>query len=95
MLILPPFQGEGHGAQLLEAVHRFYCGLPKVQDITGEGLSLAFLPLAPHLALAQLGLPVHPRGSLHLRSRFGCSVSFSTEPKYFFCRAVNILCCHK
>uniref|UniRef100_A0A674PAL2 Histone acetyltransferase type B catalytic subunit n=1 Tax=Takifugu rubripes TaxID=31033 RepID=A0A674PAL2_TAKRU len=24
MLILPPFQGEGHGAQLLEAVHRFY-----------------------------------------------------------------------
>ena len=36
MLILPPFQGEGHGAQLLEAVHRFYCILPKVQDITGE-----------------------------------------------------------
>lgn len=41
MLILPPFQGEGHGAQLLEAVHRFYCGLPKVQDITGESLFLA------------------------------------------------------
>lgn len=35
MLILPPFQGEGHGAQLLETVHRFYCNLPKVQDITG------------------------------------------------------------
>ncbi|KAG7253034.1 hypothetical protein CRUP_004819, partial [Coryphaenoides rupestris] len=33
MLVLPPFQGEGHGAQLLEAVHRFYCTLPKVQDI--------------------------------------------------------------
>lgn len=44
MLILPPFQGEGHGAQLLEAVHRFYCGLPKVQDITGEkGFFCAFL----------------------------------------------------
>uniref|UniRef100_A0A7N6A763 Histone acetyltransferase type B catalytic subunit n=1 Tax=Anabas testudineus TaxID=64144 RepID=A0A7N6A763_ANATE len=28
MLILPPFQGEGHGAQLLEAVHRFYCNQP-------------------------------------------------------------------
>lgn len=42
MLILPPFQGEGHGAQLLEAVHRFYCGLPKVQDITGE--RFMFLP---------------------------------------------------
>uniref|UniRef100_H2MSH2 histone acetyltransferase n=1 Tax=Oryzias latipes TaxID=8090 RepID=H2MSH2_ORYLA len=42
MLILPPFQGEGHGAQLLEAVHRFYCSLPKVQDITGEHL---FIPL--------------------------------------------------
>uniref|UniRef100_A0A673FPB1 Histone acetyltransferase type B catalytic subunit n=1 Tax=Sinocyclocheilus rhinocerous TaxID=307959 RepID=A0A673FPB1_9TELE len=24
MLILPPFQGEGHGAQLLETVHRYY-----------------------------------------------------------------------
>lgn len=45
MLILPPFQGEGHGAQLLEAVHRFYCGLPKVQDITGEKGVLFFLKL--------------------------------------------------
>lgn len=43
MLILPPFQGEGHGAQLLEAVHRFYCSLPKVQDITGENLVFFFL----------------------------------------------------
>ena len=42
MLILPPFQGEGHGAQLLEAVHRFYCSLPKVQDITGEHLDCFF-----------------------------------------------------
>ncbi|XP_063069481.1 histone acetyltransferase type B catalytic subunit isoform X2 [Engraulis encrasicolus] len=36
MLVLPPFQGEGHGAQLLETVHRFYCNSPKVQDITAE-----------------------------------------------------------
>uniref|UniRef100_A0A4W4GTV0 Histone acetyltransferase type B catalytic subunit n=1 Tax=Electrophorus electricus TaxID=8005 RepID=A0A4W4GTV0_ELEEL len=36
MLVLPPFQGEGHGAQLLETVHRFYCNSPKVQDITGN-----------------------------------------------------------
>lgn len=42
MLILPPFQGEGHGAQLLEAVHRFYCGLPKVQDITGKNFFFFF-----------------------------------------------------
>ncbi|KAJ8282440.1 hypothetical protein COCON_G00049590 [Conger conger] len=41
MLILPPFQGEGHGAQLLEAVHRFYCTSPLVQDIT-EQLSFGF-----------------------------------------------------
>lgn len=34
-LILPPFQGEGHGAQLLETVHRYYCTSAKVQDITG------------------------------------------------------------
>lgn len=45
MLILPPFQGEGHGAQLLEAVHRFYCGLPKVQDITAEDPSESYVKL--------------------------------------------------
>uniref|UniRef100_A0A674P267 Histone acetyltransferase type B catalytic subunit n=1 Tax=Takifugu rubripes TaxID=31033 RepID=A0A674P267_TAKRU len=45
MLILPPFQGEGHGAQLLEAVHRFYCGLPKVQDITAEDPSENYVKL--------------------------------------------------
>ncbi|XP_046902903.1 histone acetyltransferase type B catalytic subunit isoform X1 [Hypomesus transpacificus] len=45
MLILPPFQGEGHGAQLLEAVHRFYCTLPKVQDITAEDPSDSYVTL--------------------------------------------------
>ncbi|KAM6987048.1 histone acetyltransferase type B catalytic subunit [Aplochiton taeniatus] len=45
MLILPPFQGEGHGAQLLEAVHRFYCTLPKVQDITAEDPSESYVKL--------------------------------------------------
>ncbi|NXX35007.1 HAT1 acetyltransferase, partial [Nicator chloris] len=34
MLILPPFQGEGHGAQLLETVHRYYMSSPTVLDIT-------------------------------------------------------------
>uniref|UniRef100_A0A8C4ZVX1 Histone acetyltransferase type B catalytic subunit n=1 Tax=Gadus morhua TaxID=8049 RepID=A0A8C4ZVX1_GADMO len=45
MLVLPPFQGEGHGAQLLEAVHRFYCTLPKVQDITAEDPSESYVKL--------------------------------------------------
>uniref|UniRef100_A0A671QEF4 Histone acetyltransferase type B catalytic subunit n=1 Tax=Sinocyclocheilus anshuiensis TaxID=1608454 RepID=A0A671QEF4_9TELE len=36
MLVLLPFQGEGHGAQLLETVHRYYCTSAKVQDITAE-----------------------------------------------------------
>jgi len=35
MLILPPFQGEGHGAQLLETIHRYYMSSPTVLDITG------------------------------------------------------------
>ena len=35
MLILTPFQGQGHGAQLLEAVHRYYIASPSVLDITG------------------------------------------------------------
>ncbi|XP_027020605.2 histone acetyltransferase type B catalytic subunit isoform X1 [Tachysurus fulvidraco] len=45
MLILPQFQGEGHGAQLLETVHRFYCNLPKVQDITAEDPSDNYVKL--------------------------------------------------
>ncbi|XP_052004632.1 histone acetyltransferase type B catalytic subunit [Xyrauchen texanus] len=45
MLILPPFQGEGHGAQLLETVHRYYCSSPKVQDITAENPSENFVKL--------------------------------------------------
>ncbi|KAJ8351995.1 hypothetical protein SKAU_G00234710 [Synaphobranchus kaupii] len=45
MLILPPFQGEGHGAQLLEAVHRFYCTSPLVQDITAEDPSENYVKL--------------------------------------------------
>uniref|UniRef100_A0A8C9QNU4 Histone acetyltransferase type B catalytic subunit n=1 Tax=Scleropages formosus TaxID=113540 RepID=A0A8C9QNU4_SCLFO len=45
MLVLPPFQGEGHGAQLLEAVHRFYCTFPLVQDITAEDPSENYVKL--------------------------------------------------
>ncbi|XP_051998789.1 histone acetyltransferase type B catalytic subunit-like [Xyrauchen texanus] len=45
MLILPPFQGEGHGAQLLETVHRYYCSSPRVQDITAENPSENYVKL--------------------------------------------------
>ncbi|KAK7939563.1 hypothetical protein WMY93_002889 [Mugilogobius chulae] len=53
MLILPPYQGEGHGAQLLEAVHRFYCNVPKVQDITAEDPSENYVKLRDYV-LAKL-----------------------------------------
>uniref|UniRef100_A0A674CWR3 Histone acetyltransferase type B catalytic subunit n=1 Tax=Salmo trutta TaxID=8032 RepID=A0A674CWR3_SALTR len=49
MLILPPFQGEGHGAQLLEAVHMFYCNLHKVQDITAEDPSESYVKLRDYV----------------------------------------------
>uniref|UniRef100_A0A8C6UAU6 Histone acetyltransferase type B catalytic subunit n=1 Tax=Neogobius melanostomus TaxID=47308 RepID=A0A8C6UAU6_9GOBI len=49
MIVLPPFQGEGHGAQLLEAVHRFYCSLPKVQDITAEDPSENYVKLRDYV----------------------------------------------
>ncbi|MBN3284877.1 HAT1 acetyltransferase, partial [Polyodon spathula] len=45
MLILPPFQGEGHGAQLLEAIHRYYLTDPKVLDITAEDPSESYIKL--------------------------------------------------
>ncbi|XP_040418437.1 histone acetyltransferase type B catalytic subunit [Cygnus olor] len=45
MLILPPFQGEGHGAQLLETVHRYYMSSPTVLDITAEDPSENYIKL--------------------------------------------------
>uniref|UniRef100_A0A3B3XYT9 Histone acetyltransferase type B catalytic subunit n=1 Tax=Poecilia mexicana TaxID=48701 RepID=A0A3B3XYT9_9TELE len=67
MLILPPFQGEGHGAQLLEAVHRFYCSLPKVQDITAEDPSENYVKLRDYV-LTKLcqNLPSFDADKLHL-----------------------------
>ncbi|KAM8857159.1 histone acetyltransferase type B catalytic subunit [Synchiropus picturatus] len=66
MLILPPFQGEGHGAQLLEAIHRFYCGFPKVQDITAEDPSENYVKLRDFV-LSKLcqGLPSFAEDKLH------------------------------
>ncbi|KAM4697531.1 histone acetyltransferase type B catalytic subunit isoform 2-T2 [Rhinophrynus dorsalis] len=45
MLILPPFQGEGHGAQLLETVHRYYISSPQILDVTAEDPSENFVRL--------------------------------------------------
>lgn len=45
MLVLPPFQGEGHGAQLMETVQRFYTTKPSILDITAEEPSEDFVKL--------------------------------------------------
>ncbi|XP_045223197.1 histone acetyltransferase type B catalytic subunit isoform X2 [Macaca fascicularis] len=45
MLILTPFQGQGHGAQLLETVHRYYTEFPTVLDITAEDPSKSYVKL--------------------------------------------------
>ncbi|KAM8934620.1 histone acetyltransferase type B catalytic subunit [Pelodytes ibericus] len=49
MLILPPFQGEGHGAQLLETVHRYYISTPNILDITAEDPSENFVRLRDYV----------------------------------------------
>lgn len=69
MLILPPFQGEGHGAQLLEAVHRFYCSLPKVQDITAEDPSESYVKLRDYV-LTKLCQSLPPFASEKLQLGF-------------------------
>uniref|UniRef100_A0A4W3IWL7 Histone acetyltransferase type B catalytic subunit n=1 Tax=Callorhinchus milii TaxID=7868 RepID=A0A4W3IWL7_CALMI len=45
MLVLPPFQGEGHGAQLMETVQKFYTAMPSVLDVTAEEPSEDFVKL--------------------------------------------------
>ncbi|CAH2305754.1 histone acetyltransferase type B catalytic subunit [Pelobates cultripes] len=49
MLILPPFQGEGHGAQLLETVHRYYISSPNILDMTAEDPSENFVRLRDYV----------------------------------------------
>ncbi|XP_061548103.1 histone acetyltransferase type B catalytic subunit isoform X1 [Phycodurus eques] len=67
MLVLPPFQGEGHGAQLLEAVHRFYSSVPKVQDITAEDPSESYVKLRDYVLVKLCqGLPSFAEDKLHL-----------------------------
>ncbi|XP_061736024.1 histone acetyltransferase type B catalytic subunit isoform X1 [Nerophis ophidion] len=67
MLILPPFQGEGHGAHILEAVHRFYCGMPKVQDITAEDPSENYVKLRDYVLVKLCqDLPPFAEDKLHL-----------------------------
>lgn len=45
MLILPPFQKQGHGVQLLQTVDKFYIKDPQVLDITVEDPSYDFMRL--------------------------------------------------
>uniref|UniRef100_A0A8C4Q9X8 Histone acetyltransferase type B catalytic subunit n=1 Tax=Eptatretus burgeri TaxID=7764 RepID=A0A8C4Q9X8_EPTBU len=45
MLVLPPFQGQTHGAHLLEAVHKFFIADADVLDITAEDPSESFTRL--------------------------------------------------
>jgi histone acetyltransferase 1 len=42
MLILPPYQRQGLGAQLLQAVYRHYCTDARICDITVEDPSENF-----------------------------------------------------
>lgn len=49
MLILPPFQKQGHGAQLLLTVDKFYVQDPQVLDITVEDPSYDFMRLRDYV----------------------------------------------
>jgi len=49
MVILPPFQKKGHGAQLLQTVDRFYIKDPQVLDMTVEEPSYDFVRLRDYI----------------------------------------------
>jgi len=49
MLILPPFQRQGHGVEMLQTVDRFYIKDPQVLDITVEEPSYDFLRLRDYV----------------------------------------------
>uniref|UniRef100_A0A8D1E759 Histone acetyltransferase type B catalytic subunit n=1 Tax=Sus scrofa TaxID=9823 RepID=A0A8D1E759_PIG len=65
MLILTPFQGQGHGAQLLETVHRYYIASPSVLDITAEDPSKSYVKLRDFVLVKFCqGLPCFSREKL-------------------------------
>lgn len=49
MLILPPFQRQGHGVEMLQTVDRFYIKDPQVLDITVEEPSYDFIRLRDYV----------------------------------------------
>lgn len=49
MLVLPPFQRNGVGLQLLDKIYRYYISQPRVVDITG--LFYILLNTVEHLML--------------------------------------------
>ena len=50
MLILPPYQRHGHGAELLEAVYRDAAINAEVSDVTAEGPSTEFIALRDYVS---------------------------------------------
>ncbi|CAH3154645.1 unnamed protein product [Pocillopora meandrina] len=65
MLILPPFKRQGHGAQMLQTVDRFYIKDPQVLDITVEDPSFDFLRLRDYVdALACINLSAFSQENL-------------------------------
>ncbi|XP_048835791.1 histone acetyltransferase type B catalytic subunit isoform X1 [Brienomyrus brachyistius] len=80
MLVLPPFQGEGHGAQLLEAVHRFYCTSPLVQDITAEDPSESYVKLRDFV-LVKLCQSLPSFASEQLSQGFGDAMATEAREK--------------
>lgn len=45
MLVLPPFQRLGLGAEMLDTIYNHYKSNTKVTDITGEGIALLMYKL--------------------------------------------------
>lgn len=65
MLILPPFKRQGHGAQMLQTVDKFYIKDPQVLDITVEDPSYDFLRLRDYVdALACINLSAFSQENL-------------------------------
>ncbi|XP_038642359.1 histone acetyltransferase type B catalytic subunit isoform X3 [Scyliorhinus canicula] len=73
MLVLPPFQGEGHGARLLETVQRFYTADPSILDITAEEPSEDFVKLRDFV-LAKLCEELHAFAPEKLKKGFSAEM---------------------
>lgn len=85
LLVLPPFQGRGHGARVLDVINDHYRTMDKVVDITVEDPSDAFVRLRDFVD-ARNCLALDAFAKDKLKAGYSEEMTKASNEKYKICR---------